>query len=436
MKKINISFYLLSGFILFLTSCVGTEDNLFDESAALRINHAVQNAHDLLISAENGWVMQYFPTENQSGVTFLIKFKKDGKAEMATKNEYVTAYTPDSTAWDVVPESGPILTLNSYGKTFHLFSDPASGLGQGLGVGLNGDYEFVVMSHTDDFIQLKGKKRGTDITLNRLPANQDWKGYFSMLDNINSTLFNAVIKCKFNLLIDDKPVYTLDNGISHIFTAVSVNENDDNREFPFIITEKGLRFSKATEIGDKTVRTFELNSDNSQLICVDKDVNAKITAPDPVDFFSTLIDNRKNMTFTNSDATMSASVRNGYKVVEDGITARTRKLDYICFTRNKDWGVSLVIRTSRTGGIAIEGFLSFKMTPQSGTELDLTFNGFTGSFNSNGKAYYDTYAGVSDFVNMLQGSYRLAVQGSVWASNTVRLTSVSDSDKWFDLVVK
>ncbi|GHT72318.1 hypothetical protein AGMMS50262_00630 [Bacteroidia bacterium] len=430
MRKMNISFYLLFGFILFFTSCVRTENDLFDESAALRINHAVSDAKELLSSAGNGWMMQYFPTNDQSGVTFLFQFDKDGMVTVATKNEYVTTYQENKGAWDVVPESGALLTFNTYIDIFHLFSDPSSGLGLGLGVGLNGDYEFVVMSHTDDFVQLKGKKRGTDITLNRLPANQDWKGYFSILDNINSTLFNANVNYKLHLLIDDKPVYTLSNGISHIFTAVAINENDDNRKFPFIITEKGFRFSQATEIGGKTVRTFELN--DNQLVCMDKDVNVKIVGGSLADFYFDVLQ-KKNIRFDN----YSSEVKTVYDKISQSMSEKNRTLRWVAFANNKDYGNSLIVCMMNNQTKAeTEVKYSYSFVKESDNEIALSFNGFEGNIDPNGKIIYDSFAGISDLLALINGNFIVSNESDPWKPNTLQFTGVSDANNWVTGTIK
>ncbi len=63
MKKIyNICFLLT---LLSLVSCTPEEENLFDQSAAERIDAAIKEELSILRGAKNGWVMEYYPSATQ-----------------------------------------------------------------------------------------------------------------------------------------------------------------------------------------------------------------------------------------------------------------------------------------------------------------------------------------------------------------------------------
>jgi hypothetical protein len=439
MRKINI-FYLLFGFILFLSSCVRTEADLFDESAALRINHAVSDSKELLLSATNGWVMEYFPTNAQAGVTFLLKFDKNGMATIATKNEYITTYAENTGEWEVIPESGPVLTFNTYIDIFHLFSDPSSGLGKGLGLGLEGDYEFIIMNSTNDFIQLKGKKRGTEIILHRLEENQNWSNYFTILENMNASLFNTNFPVKLNLLVKDK-AYTLQNGSSHIFTASPIgiaidDETESDFEIPFIITSEGIRFAQAVEIDDQSVRIFKLSEDKNTLTCTDKAANAMIVGPKSEDVLFDLLSIGKSLILTNNASNMSTDVQAIYDKIAQSTSEKNRTLTQISFTKDKTWGNSLFIRIIDPNKKNLDCYFSYNFTKES-DRLLLSFNGFDETIQpNNGKVFYDQFAGTDDLLKLIEGRFSVAIVDNAFRPSSIKLTSISNPNSWFIITAK
>ena len=133
---------------------------------------------------------------------------------------------------------------------------------------------------------------------------------------------------------------------------------------------------------------------------------------------------------------MSEAIKTAYASINTIVVSKTRKLEYIGFTNNKDWGTSLSVYTSK-GTSKIEGFLGFSITRLTDSDARLKFNGFTGKYDTNGKTYYDTYS-VSGLVSLLEGDYTLTVQGngSVFSASTIRFTSKTNANKWFDLFLK
>lgn len=63
MKKIyNILFTLIA--VLSFTSCSNDIDEVFDKPSAERVNDAIAEYKTVLTSAENGWLMKYYPKAN------------------------------------------------------------------------------------------------------------------------------------------------------------------------------------------------------------------------------------------------------------------------------------------------------------------------------------------------------------------------------------
>lgn len=421
-------------FSLIAVSCSRMQEDLFPESAAIRLNKSMQATNDLIKSAENGWVMEYFPNPESAGVTYIVKFYPADTATMVTINKYVPVFKPEKGYWGIINDMGPVLSFNSYNDVFHIFADPVDPVtGVADGKGLEGDYEFLLGKQTQDEIMLKGKKHGGNSILKRLPTGQDWRGYFDILQNVNNAMFGDYAGTKLKLMVDNELNSIFSNGSTHIFTVVPKGgtEIDNGYTTPFIITDYGLRFSKPFKSGEKEFQSFKLSDDKNKLVSTDAGLNAEITALDPVDIFQNIINARKIMVMSNTDDDMSASVKVEYEKINTAITAIGRKLDYVGFTNHRDKGTSLTLLSTRAGSRA-EGFIGFTITPISGTDVTLKFNA---TLDSGGQTFYNTYK-AKELVELLNGDYTVSIIGSALTSTTLKFTGKTDSSKWFNLYLR
>lgn len=134
MKKIIFSIQIL--FVtLMLSSCLHDDNVVFDEPAAQRVEKAVEADKTLLESATNGWLLRLWTEENYEGggYTYLMKFK-DGKVTVASDIDY--PQNTSSSSYDVIKDMGPVLTVNTYNKIFHMLSSPSQMDDDGKGTGL------------------------------------------------------------------------------------------------------------------------------------------------------------------------------------------------------------------------------------------------------------------------------------------------------------
>ena len=162
MKKV-FSIILCGVAVAGFTSCGNEEEDIFDESSALRTNHAVATYSELLTSAENGWVMEYFANEEEPGYPMLMKFDKSGAVTIAAKNHYSNndVYSTEESLYEVIADYGPVLTFNSYNTLFHIFSTPDDipdtpiEESDETGLGHEGDYEFVIYEADADHFYMK-----------------------------------------------------------------------------------------------------------------------------------------------------------------------------------------------------------------------------------------------------------------------------------------
>lgn len=145
MKKFIYTFYLLCN-LACICSCVNEEADLFDSSAAQRLNQAVTEYTDLLENSENGWIMDYYPSDGSLGGYTLTVVFKNGKSAIASEISYANdsgeswpAGTEVTSLYQVKAEQEVILTFDSYNPLLHYWSEPTDSDNP---TGFEGDYEF------------------------------------------------------------------------------------------------------------------------------------------------------------------------------------------------------------------------------------------------------------------------------------------------------
>lgn len=172
--------------MLSFQSCLHDDKEVFDESAAERLEHATEETKQILESSTSGWAFQYYLGDEYTsgGCTYLVKFK-DGKADVALDLvDDPTDITHSS--YDVVKDQGPVLTFNTYNEWMHYFANPKSD-----GTTNGGDFEFTVMKISNDTIDLKGRTTGNKMRLIRLPENTDWSTYFNAIYDFEDNMFDS-----------------------------------------------------------------------------------------------------------------------------------------------------------------------------------------------------------------------------------------------------
>lgn len=294
-------------------SCLMEEEDLFSESATERLENKKVEAFNALFDSQAGWVMSYFPTVEGSviGCPFLVKFNRsgeDGTALFAVQNDsvgtgkYMVNDAP--TPFDIVFDNGPVLTFNSYNDIFHAFSDPKEtdwSFDQGMGIGLGGDYEFIIIDVTPDEVLLKGKKRGTYTVLRKFDTTETgeitsekldelWRKYMTDLESLNKQLYKSN-PAPLRLVSANGSEYYLYNGDSYIFDVVSVAENDlaYATQSKYVQTLDGLRFISEPSVegdnGEDVIiggKDYFFNEDKTKMVCSD---GSYIDGGDPVQVF-------------------------------------------------------------------------------------------------------------------------------------------------------
>ena len=277
MKKIfyfSLMFAAAYGF----TSCKNEEDDIFEATAAERLNAASALYSARLTAQPNGWAMQYYPTydnedPNGAGYLLLCRFNKDYTVDVSGYNwphwesvfnvesrdyemkvYYNKQYITDTSYWEVITDNGPVLSFNSYNDALHLFSDPDY---YETGTGFGGDYEFVVVDAPEDasYMMLKGKKRGTYNLLTPVEEGVDYETYLREVSEFQDKYFTSQSPVGCYIVFGDS-LYIMEDanaGLPSIYPEGS-DKIASQTFHPFLITKRGndfyLRFRDAFERDD------------------------------------------------------------------------------------------------------------------------------------------------------------------------------------------
>lgn len=174
MKKILYLLCLIMA--IFATGCTNEEKDLFDDSSANRADAAIKASIEALVSAKNGWLMEYFPSPTQEfgGYNILVSFDSDGSVKVSS--DIAGPTDVKSSLFSVKQSAGIMLSFDTANEIFHFFSFP-NGPGNGPGRGLEGDYDFLFLETSAERIVLQGKKTGSITVLT--PMKDKWEEYLT-----------------------------------------------------------------------------------------------------------------------------------------------------------------------------------------------------------------------------------------------------------------
>lgn len=249
--------------LMLLQGCVKDENDLFELSAAERLNKAVSDYSALLTSSDNGWRMEFFPSSgDMGGYVFTARFS-ESTVNMAAQLSYTydgKSYEPGDeyeSLYDVIADQGPVLTFNTYNPIFHYFSEPK---GSTSVDGFESDYEFIIMSADDNCIQLKGKKYNTKMIMRRLSvsAKEHINEVMSMMEQIT-----GMVRTK--MIVNGVTVPIVLDEISLSYETTDANQEISINKTPLIYTPIGFTLYDEIEINGVKLQEFIYEASTSEI---------------------------------------------------------------------------------------------------------------------------------------------------------------------------
>lgn len=250
---------------LSLQSCLTDDKELFDESAANRIEAVVAADKQLLESATNGWQLHYYTGKQYTGggYTMFVKFK-DGKAYASS--DIAPADSVATSSYDVIKDKGPVITFNTQNGIMHFLAQPY----QNDVDGEQGDYEFVIMRTTTDSIFVQGKKWGNEMVFTRVADDVNWE------DQINK-MHKVFYSMNWLYTVDgaENEQVTFDPSARRMY----VGDNDD-AGVPFYVTTDGIAFREAVKINGKELTSLHYDATTKKLSSTEAALNMTAHFPE------------------------------------------------------------------------------------------------------------------------------------------------------------
>lgn len=250
---------------LSLQSCLTDDKELFDESAANRIEAVVAADKQLLESATNGWQLHYYTGKEYTGggYTMFVKFK-DGKAYASS--DIAPADSVATSSYDVIKDKGPVITFNTENGIMHFLAQPY----QNDVDGEQGDYEFVIMRTTNDSIFVQGKKWGNEMVFTRVADDVNWE------DQINK-MHKVFYSMNWLYTVDgaENEQVSFDPSARRMY----VGDNDD-AGVPFYVTTDGIAFREAVKINGKELTSLHYDATTKKLSSTEAALNMTAHFPE------------------------------------------------------------------------------------------------------------------------------------------------------------
>lgn len=284
MNKKNIfRLPLLMALPLMATACQFEDEDFFDESASLRVEHTTKDVKDILVKPENGWVMQYFcgtGVAHFEGFNLFAKFDASMKVTLAgdhrmLRNGNAGKYTESSSLYSLLLEDGPVLAFNTWNDVLTPFVDPvdpwkAPNTLAKDGAGMQGDNNFVIESYKDNEILLRGERYGGKVRL--VACDRTWQDYITACNDMKKKVTNNTI-VSYYITDGTDTLYLTGLSRGRIRMAERLSNPLRNDSLATVFTPTGLHFEKTDTVGTKAFQDFNLAEDNSRLETADKAVS-------------------------------------------------------------------------------------------------------------------------------------------------------------------
>lgn len=425
----NLLYLFIFFSLLSLHSCVQDEEEIFEKPAAERLSEVLQTYRDLLTSAENGWIMEYYPKGDCSygGYTLLLSFTEDGVNIVSEISQ-----VPVGSLYSLKEDMGPVLSFDTYNEIFHFFSDPAI---PGLeGLGYEGDYEFIFMGQEKETILLKGKKTGNNFRMYPVPAGKSWKEVFDELNKIIRISTPPQEQC-YALNIEDIPVLLTRTG-----RALSTETGGRNFEIdyvegrdtltvnaPFCYTTTGIKLYQPIEIGGNRMQSFDWSEIEQTLICTDDNVNARITFA-PMKLNQKYVYTSKEWSFNTS--IMSLPFREKWDaanaMVQSSQDLRIYEA-YLTYNAEIEGQFLHVVLTDNSYLYECLLIVYFKAVKWTEDQVEIEFSGYG---DDNGIVFYNN--GGDAILEMLNGKYSISCNDPE-NPESFMFQAVDERDMWFQL---
>jgi len=249
------------------SGCVQDEAPVFDKSASLRVKDAMDNTQRILVAAEYGWKMYYYPHPDLDYGGYLFTLKFTDKEVEAWSDLFPTS---SKSLYRMTSDNGPVLSFDTGNEVLHYFATP-SGSGKnlygesGLYQAHKGDFEFLIMKATPEEIILKGKRSGNILQMYPLSESPE-----SFIQKTTKNYEDIFVSSYTGTINGEPATGYLDLSKRWITLTLSseshAGEDDASAKVPYLYTEYGILFHDPVTVGGLTIDALEWDNDTQSLV--------------------------------------------------------------------------------------------------------------------------------------------------------------------------
>lgn len=334
-----------------LTACSSfQEDDLFDESASLRITKFNEDLQARLVEQSTegkyGWVIQYFVGSESKGYNLFGRFDASGKVTLASNHPYLRGgnankYTEYVSSYEMLREDGPVLAFNTWNDILTVFVDPvdpsqAPSTIVNDGEGMKGDHNFLFHAYEGQNILFRGQRHAAGIRF--VPCDRPWEDYITDADAFKNSITNSTFN---NFYVTDGKDTMYFSGLNNGLFTYQERLIDPLQSEPCacVFSVDGFRLKNKGQLGEKSFQNFTISDQKDCLYNEDKTVKVIPT-------WDNYIINTRTAVWNYEMEQMS----NDQKVLLEQINAELRKY-------NKNYSIAQVGLGQSKGKGAINGLV-------------------------------------------------------------------------------
>ena len=430
--------------LLMASSCTFQQEDYFDESASLRIEHTNDQIRQYLcdsVSHPHGWLIQYFVAGTDEmdfeGFNLFGRFSENGRVTLGSDHGYLRngkagLYTEYSSVYELLREESCVLSFSTWNDILSVFVDPVdpSSAPTSLvddGEGMHGDDRLVMLSYDENQMTFRGERHSARVyfqTLDRTPQQ-----YISDVDSMKLRFATAKVY-EYSVNAPDSTFYLtgLYNGVFQF-----VDRLDDplaSSTQSCVFTPTGFKLEYPRTIKDQEVQEFTLNADETALTCGDVTIR-----PEWMRTVSRMLaGNRKVDIITEGS---SEAYQSYFNALAEGVKGAfaSQSLHMLTFgssnesSANRRTGIVFYIQASSD---KLVGFTA-KLTANGETvTIEADPEDHSSNFNNYDKKGIGSL--FTDFVKALNGTYSLKPNSVFYPTNII-WTKVDDPSFYFNTVL-
>ncbi len=242
-------------------ACTTEVDEVFDVPASDRVEQRMAECKQLLTSAQYGWLIRYYPSENQyyGGSSYAAKFESNG--DVTVTGEVAQELTGDvaqtiTSHYSINSSSSVLLTFDTYNDYIHYWSDPDYFSTNAY----DGDFEFAYVSGNEQEMIFRGIKTGNRIVFTALEEDivSSVQRIVDIQNDVNDQLYMGYTWNDGTLTEDATAPELYDDDSSNIMIYYPTGDKDGEYvEIPYAFTSDGIAFYQAQTINGVTVSQFK-----------------------------------------------------------------------------------------------------------------------------------------------------------------------------------